>query len=375
MSRRNPGEGTISQRPDGRWQASLQAYGVRKVVYGLTEKEARNKLRELQRQVAVNNALPNPGRRTVGDLLDEWLKTIAPSLKPYTLQTYRYTQSRYISPYIGHIRLSQLEPLHLQRLYGQLVDQGLHRGAAQVHTVLHRALKIAVLWNWLTDNPADKVLKPSYRPERKDVWSQEELSLFLEATQGHWLHPLWVTLISTGMRLGEALALRWEDIGLVGRTLSIRRSIQRIGKEWVETTPKTRAGERAITVPPEAIEALKRQRIIQAERRLRAGPSREGSGLVFTGPSPVKDGQPLFPSVAEHSIKKTCQRLRIKPVSPHGLRHLHASLLLSKGLPVTNVAQRLGHANPAITMQVYAHAMKRQDEEAARAIQAVLERR
>ncbi len=368
MSRRNPGEGSISQRPDGRWQASLQVNGARKVVYGKTEKEARKKLQEVQRQLAVSHSLPTAGRRTVSDLLDFWLDTVKDTLKPRTLSDYQRVGDQLIKPQIGQIRLSQLEPGHVQALYNRLATKGSKRRAFYVHQTLHRALNLAVMWNWIPSNPAARVIKPSYRAERKDLWTHDELSLFLEAIQGHWLAPLWIVTLSTGCRLGELLALPWDCVDLTGRTIRICRAVQRIGREWVETTPKTRAGERTIALPGEAVEALRHHRAVQAELRLKAGPAWQRQDLVFTG----ELGRILFHSTPERAMRRLCESIGIKPQTPHGLRHLHASLLLAKGLPITAVSQRLGHANAAITMSVYAHALRKQDDEAAMAIQAVL---
>lgn len=370
MSRRNPGEGSIYQRGDGRWTAAIQLHGKRKTLYGKTAKEVKEKLKALTKHTAITGAIPECGKRTVADLLDFWLDTVKATLKPRTIADYQRVGHDYIKPHLGRIRLSQLQPEHVQKLYSHLIGKGLRRGAFHAHQTLHRALKLAVLWNWLPDNPADRVIRPSYQPERKEMWTQEDLSRFLEASEGHWLQPLWVVAISTGARIGELLALRWTDVDLVTGVVSISRSVQRIGREWVETTPKTKAGERTISLPSEAVTALRRQRAIQAELRLKAGPEWQDRGLVFSG----EKGQLLHQSVVQHMTSRTCQRLGIRPLTPHGLRHLHASLLLAKGLPVTTVSQRLGHANAAITMTVYAHSLKRQDEEAAKAMQAVLER-
>lgn len=371
MAHRNPGEGSVCKRPNGTWQASLQVNGVRKVLYAKTEKEAKKKLGELQKQVAVTNSIPTPGRRTVQDLINEWLATVGPSLKPRTLAGYEWYMKQYVTPTLGTLALSKLTPTHLQRLYTSFQDKGLTRTAAIVHARLHSAFNLAVLWNWLPNNPTERTLAPKHQYKRKEVWDKEELARFLEATEGHWLRPLWIVAIGTGCRLGELLALRWTDIDMPGKLLSVHRSIQRINRQWIETTPKTRAGDRLIALPQEAVEALRKQKILVAERRLQAGPDWQDRGLVFT----AENGAPLHPSVAQHTIRHTCHEIGIKAASPHQLRHLHASLLLKSGLPITAVSQRLGHANAAITMSVYAHALKKQDDEAAIAIQTVLEKR
>jgi integrase len=370
VSHRSPGEGCVVQRPDGRWQGSLQVEGKRKTVYGKTEREARTKLLQIQKQLGQSGSIPQPGRRTVSELIDYWLENTGGSLKPRTVVDYRYRCDRYIRPQIGSVKLSRLEPTHLQKLYANLQAKGLKRAANQVHRILHRALSLAVLWSWLPANPADRVLKPTYAAPRRAVWTSEELASFLQGTQSHWLQPLWVLAISTGCRLGELLNLRWQDIDAEARTAAIHSTVARIQREWLEGTPKTRAGERTLLLPPEALAALRRQRAQQAEWRLRTGSGWADLGLVFTGLS----GQRLHAAVVSHALHRECVRLALPPVTPHGLRHLHASLLLANGIPITAVSARLGHANPSITGSIYAHAIKGQDEAAAEAIGRVLSR-
>ena len=359
----SPGDGTLFQRQDGRWQASLQVNGKRKAVYGRTRSEAQKKLAAL-RQQASTRSLPDPGKRTLSDLLDAWLEAAAPTLKPRTLADYRQVAGLYILPVLGKLRLSKLEPSHLQRLYAPLQGQGKQRTARKVHAVLHRAFALAVLWRWLPENPADRVLAPAYRAERKEMWTAEELAAFLAGTEGTWLQPLWIVALASGARLGELLALTWADVDMAAGRVSISKAGQHVAGEWVTTTPKTRAGSRALALPGEAMQALRHQRAQQARWRLKAGSDWQGSELVFSGAT----GRPLHGADVANAMRHTCRRLELPPVTPHGLRHLHASLLLQEGLPVPLVSQRLGHANPAITMSVYAHALKRQDDEAAAAI-------
>ncbi len=369
MSRNNSGEGSLSQRPDGRWQASLQVDGVRRVVYGKTEHEAKKKLRQLKAQAAKNNYLCTPGRRTVGDLLNQWLLTMAPTLRPRTNADYRWHVDKYILPSLGAIPLSRLSPAHVQKLYTELLNRGLSRGAVIVHCELHAAFRLAVQWRWLPDNPTDRVIKPKHQYKRMKIWNKDQLATFLAATEDHWLHPLWIVAIASGARISELVGLKWEDVDLVASTLRICRTLQRIGGQWVEGEPKTQAGRRTISLPPTAVEALKKQKAMTEERRLQAGPGwREDHGLVFTG----EVGGPLLASTPEHALRRLCRKLGLPPVTPHGLRHLSASLLLDQGVPVTAVSRRLGHADAGITMKIYAHAFSHQDDREAQALQEAL---
>jgi integrase len=358
MPNNRPGQGTVVQRRDGRWQASLQVNGVRRTVYGRTEREAHTKLRELRRQADTDGALPMPGKRTVADLIDAWL-TGAPNLKPTTVARHRYFFDTYARDVLGRMRLERVTPDQLQRLYAGLTPSV----ASNVHRLLHRAFAVAVLWRWVSANPCDRVLPPVYTPARRELWSRDELQTFLDGTAEHWLQPLWRLLLGTGLRLGEALALTWNDVGL-GVAVTVSGTLQRLDGAPVVTTPKTPSSARTVIVPSEVTAALQRQKAQQDAWREAAAGDWHESDFVFTG----TQGNPLWASTVEHALKRECARLGLPAVTPHGLRHLHASLLLNEGLPVTAVSARLGHANPAITLKVYAHALAGQDAQAAQAI-------
>lgn len=357
-------EGTLVKRSDGRWQGQLQVNGVRRTVYAKTKQAARARLRDLAQQAAEVSDLPTPGRRTVGDLLDSWLDA-ASNLKPSTRAQYRAFADTYVRPILADTGLERVTPDRLQALYASLTPSV----ADKIHRLLHRAFAVAVLWRWLASNPCDRVLKPAYKSERPAVWSRPELETFLTGTEDHWLHPLWVLLLTTGMRLGEALALRWDDVGLGGVALTITGTLHRLDGQWVRESPKTPAAIRTLVLPPAATDALATQKEQQAGWQEAAGPAWEGeSGWVFTG----ETGKPLYHSTVQHALKRECTRLGLPGVTPHGLRHLHASLLLNEGVPVTAVSARLGHANPNVTMKIYAHALPGQDVQAAQAITRAL---
>ncbi len=364
MARRGNGEGSVSQRKDGRWQVGIRVNGIRRIVYGKTEREARAKLRELQRQIDTTGALPNPGRRTVAELIEAWLDSA--SVKPVTAAQYRMFFDTYVRTELGSTRLINVTPSTIQRLYGKLSPSvGTH-----VHAVLHRAFAVSVVWGWLPSNPCDRVLKPVHRAARKTLWTRAELDTFLDDTAGYWLHPLWVLLIGTGCRLGEALALRWDGVGL-GVALNVDGTLHRLDGDWVVSEPKTPNAVRTVLLPTAVTDALHRQKTQQDAWQDAAGSNWLGDGFVFTG----ETGKPLFRSTVEHAMKRECARLDLPLVTPHGLRHLHASLLLDGGIPVTAVSARLGHANPQITLRIYAHALAGQDSLAAQAIGSVLDKK
>lgn len=343
---RSHGEGSIFQRQDGRWQASLQVDGVRRTVYGKSRAEVVRKLAEVKQQAA--GGLPDLGKRTVAHLCAAWLEMAAPTLRPKTLHEYTRLCELYILPALGGVKLTKLAPLRIERL---LTGIQARRQAQHTYMVLHRACVFAVRWRWLSENPLERVQRPQHRAARKGVWSAGELRAFLAGTREHWLHPLWHTLVASGCRAGELLALGWQDVDFDARSITVAKTLQRVAGQVVVNAPKTQAGRRVVALPPDAMAVLRQQR----GRQLLAGMATEH---VFPGLA----SQPLHISTVEHALARECARLGLPRVTPHGLRHLHASLLLAEGLPLPAVSARLGHANTQITAAVYAHALPGQDE-------------
>jgi len=251
--------------------------------------------------------------------------------------------------------LKDLSPVHIQELFNRLQEKP--SVAEKVHRILHRCFNVGVLWGELKENPCDRVMKPKYQTPIKSVWTKDQLQVFLNSSKDHWLYPLWLLIVSTGCRLGEMLALRWSDVDLESGKMTVSRSVVWVQGEPVFSSPKTQAGIRVLQIPESVLKVLKGLR----ERN-------QGSELVFFGP---KAGRPLHPSVVQHNLKRLCRKLNLPELTPHGLRHLHASLLLSNHVPVPLVSKQLGHANPGITMKIYAHAID-PGSEVARAIETVI---
>lgn len=357
---RSRGEGSIVRLATGGWQARLQVDGVRKAVYGKTRQEAAQKLAKLKAEAAHAGFLPNPAGRTFADLLAAWLEAGSPNWKPATLEDYTSAVERYLRPPLGDVPLAKLDAGRLARLISGYQRKGQHRTALRVYRAASQALDLGVRWGWLSHNPCDRIDPPRYQPQRKELWTPEQLRSFLQAD--HWLQPLWVFLVATGVRLGEALALQWDDVDFAGETVRICKSTRRIAGQHVVTTPKTKAGERVIALPAQAVDALQKQKAWQTWR----GVHTQHVFCGHTSPAPLSAG------TVHCAMRELCKRLGLPPLTPHGLRHLHASLLLAEGLPLPAVSQRLGHANTQVTASVYAHALRGADRRAAEALSSLL---
>lgn len=360
--------GSIYQRKDGCWCAALSYMGKRTVKYAASEREARSTLARLQRDFGHTASIPTPGRRTVADVLTLWLQSKRDTIRPRTLVDYETLISAYLIPQLGHIRLSRLEAAHVARALENVRRAGVVRRRQTAHGVLVRALDLAVRWEWIARNPARMVDRPAYAAPRKDTWTADELAHFLAAEPEHPRAPYWIVAAATGCRSAELLALHWMDLDLSQNVLHVRRSGQYIRNVWTEGEPKTRAGRRTLSLPPIAVAALHRQRAHVAAYRLAAGADWRDLGLVF----PRRSGEPQNVVDVGKALRALCERAGVPVLTPHGFRHLSASLLFAAGLPVTDISARLGHANPGVTLTVYAHVIDRDGSRAADALEQVM---
>jgi integrase len=354
----------VRQRKNGLYEARLQRDGRRFSVYGRTETEVRQKLAELERQLAIGQ-LPPLGGLTLQQLCERWLETERKRWKPRTLHDYQRLLERFVYPAIGSVRLSKLTPDRLQRLFDAVPG----RAASQTYRVLHRCFAVAIRWGYLAENPCNRVVSPPYQPPAVELPDADALAkLFWHCLESGDDYANMVGLaLLTGLRLGEITALRWDDVDLEAGRLSVVRAGQWIAGQWVETEPKSKAGRRVVFVGELGIRLLKRQKAVVARRKLQAGPAWQEHGLVF----PRTDGRPLSPDRVSAAMRRLCKAAGIPRLHFHGLRHGAASLALLAGIPLPDVSQRLGHADVAITARTYSHAIS-DGRRVAEAIERVL---
>ncbi len=292
--RRGHNEGMIRQRADGRWEARISLpNGKTKSYYAKTQREARDKLRAAQRDLDTGVDLSTE-RQTLAQYLDRWLSaSVKPSVRTKTYEGYESIVRVRIVPRIGRSQLSKITPLDLQGLYADLQKTGLsNRSIHHTHRTLHRAFVQAVGWGLIPRNPCDGVTPP--QPKRREfrVLTQAQVNTLIDATTDHPAHALYVLAITIGMRIGELLGLRWEDIDLDANRLVVRRALQRqneAGLVFVE--PKTSRSRRSIVLGQRAVVALRQHRARQLEQRLFAGPDWQDYDLVFCNGT----GRPVDP--------------------------------------------------------------------------------
>jgi len=372
--RRGPGEGTICQRKDGYWCASLtvgqdgQGRQKRAWFYGKSFKEVQDKLTraksDLQRGI-----FGDPDRQTVKVFLNHWLEdTVKGKNKPRTFESYDGVVQRHIIPAIGSVRLTKLTPQHLQRLYREKQDEGLTRAVRLIHAVLHRSLNQALKWGLVYRNVADMVDAPRVAKKEMQVLTPEEAGQFLEAAKDDRLNALYVLAVTCGLRQGELLGLKWADIDWKGGTLQIQRQLQYLDGEFQFTELKSAKARRTVALPVMAVAALKKHRSQQNETRLALGEDWQDMDLMFTS----EVGTPLHKSSLRiRSFNPILDKAGLPRIRFHDLRHTAATLLLAQGVHPKLVQEQLGHSQISLTLDTYSHVLPAMQREVASKMDAI----
>jgi integrase len=302
-------------------------------------------------------------------LREHWLPGLRAQVRPGTWAEHHSKVEVHLIPAIGGLQLQRLTPGHLNTLYADLLERGLSaRTVLHVHATIRRALADAARWGLVPRNVA--LLASPPRPGRPElqVWTAQQLRAFLAAVEGDRLYALWLLAASTGMRRGEVLGLQWPDVDLGRARVAVRRSLVTVGHEVIVSEPKTAKGRRSVALDPATVAGLKAWRKHQAAERLAWGPAWTDSGLVFTR----EDGRPLHPREVTRAFTRHVLTADLPVIRLHDLRHTHATLALAAGVHPKVVQERLGHANIAITLDTYSHAVPALEEQAARTVAALV---
>jgi len=372
--RRDRGDGAIFQRADGRWVARLRdSEGRTRYLYARDRAQAKQRLVEAQAVVHVGQPLPDQ-RLTFGRYLLDWVAGLGAGVKPRTVAYYETYVRRHLLPTdLAQKPLARLEPSDLRRLYTAKLSSGLSSTSVHhIHAVIHVALQRAVDDGVLGRNVAALVGR-SNRPkvrhvEMHTIAAGDQPRRFLEAAKRERLEALLVVAITTGMRRGELLALRWKDVDLDRAVLAVTGSLQGQSRPTLNiATPKS-GKSRSVAVGTVAVDALREHRKRQAQEQLLVGGEWRDLGLVFS----TEFGDFLSPTTLRLALRRTLMRAGLPTIRFHDLRHSAATLMLSRGVHPKMASEMLGHSTIAITLDLYSHVTANMQRQAADAIDAAL---
>jgi integrase len=372
--RRAKGEGSIIELHDGK-RAGTWAYVAdlgrdpktgkrrRRFVYARSKAELQRRVFDLRAKSGGTIRPRAPG--TVGEWVKRWLEQdVEPNRSANTHALYESMWRVHVEPVLGTRPLDKLDADDVTRLYARLrerkaSDTIIHRAGV----VLHRAIEVATRRGiFHRANPFALVDRPTPRPKEQHVLTAAEARRILAAARGDRLEALFVLLLSAGLRLGEALALKWDDVDLERGRASVRRTLVEIGGKMELGPPKTHGSKRAVELGGLAIAALKRRRVIA---------KREGHGSALIFSTPI--GTPLRRSnVRRRHFDPILATAKVKGVTLHGLRHAMTSFGISEGISPKVLAERLGHSTTKLTQDRYAHVLPGIQKQAAATIDALL---
>ena len=351
--RRGRNEGKIFQRKDGRWVAKVRLEsGQRKQLYGKTRREVADKLTVALK--SIQDGMPiSSGRQTTGQYLDQWLENIKSKVRPSTWSRYEQYVRIHMIPVFGAVSLSRLTPAHLERLYSERLAAGSSaRTVHHVHTVLHGALEQAYRWGLVPRNVATLVDPPRTTRAPMHTLTVEQVRALLTEIDGEPSEALITVAVTTGMRLGELLALKWSEVDLQNANLRVVASLSRSGGAWLLHEPKTDSSRRKIELAGVTVSSLRRHRISQSTERLHIGPSWVDNDFVFTNAI----GNPLDgTNVLRRWLRPALRQAGLPQIRFHELRHTAATLMLEQDAHPKVVSEMLGHSQISITLDLYSH--------------------
>jgi integrase len=377
MAKRASGEGSIKKRKDGRW-VGLVSFGYkangkrdRRAVYGSTQQEAKEAIKKLLEQ---SQKLKSPQYLTLNDFFPEWYKTKL-NVTEKTKEMYEYNSTRLLAV-VGKIKVSELSIKDVEKMIQQVTETHSAHAASKCRQLLKQIMDKAVAWDYAIKNPVLYTEAPKLKSIEPSVWSFAEVAFFLDSLKHHRLYPAFYVMVSLGLRRGELLGLRWQDV--TPSSISINQNWTIIRKKATMSTPKTKAGKRTIPIASDVYDLLCAHRLTQHNPK--------HSELVFLSEA----GTPINPrnldrdfhlyqrqcrtkyliSVYEsgteqealEALSKVNSNQLFKPLRLHDLRHTHVSLRVNNSnISLSELAQQIGHARLSYTLDIYTHLLPNRD--------------
>ena len=362
MAKRRPaGDGLVRKRADGRWEGRIvvghkkEGSPIFRSVFAKTQKEVMRKLHsqiEAYRDVELTEA----SNMTLGEWLDKWLSDyMTLTVRESTLEGYKMIINHYIKPHLGDAKIGSVTTADIQKMYNWLRENGRvnehhEKGNAlsdsvirSIHMMLHQAMDAAVRERLIVKNPTEGTVIPKTNYAPKQILTEEQLEKFLEVVKQD---PVWsdffYTELTTGLRLGEICALKWQDFEEKTGRLHVRRTAHRRKGGGVRVgETKTETGTRTILLPPSTVEILKARK------------KKSYSDWIFH--NPVVPEVPMDPSTAYHRLKTLLRYAELPSIRFHDLRHTFATHALTSGVDAKTLSTILGHTNASFTLDTYTH--------------------
>lgn len=309
-----------------------------------------------------------PSNTPFKDHLYEWFKVKKNSINIQTAQVYENYMNNRIIPVLGHVKMSQLTPMLLQNYVSNLKEEGLASATIKkIYNIIKSSLDYAVNMELLPSNPSKKIHLPKDKKKEMKVWDIYEIKAFLKVASKDRLYPAFHLAITTGMRRGEILGLRWKDVDLDKGILYVRQTLSKDGKRFLSGA-KTESSVRSIKLSNETIAVLRKHKARVAREKLQLGPDYADYDLVVC----TSKGTPVNPENLKRTYERLIEKADVPKIRFHDLRHTHATMLLAQGVHAKVISERLGHSNIKTTLDIYSHVLPNMQEEAANQIDALL---
>ena len=359
MAKRKYGDGSVFERKDGRWEGRLvvgykeNGYAKTKSVTAPTKTECEERLKKLREEVGRRSERIKPDM-LFGDWIDFWYQNFSkPKLRPTTQACYEGRIYTHIIPQIGQIPLNKLTQNELQQFYARLKKSGRKkhvekfgeglsdRMVRSCHTTCRTALEKAVTEGLIRINPAVGCKLPPKKAKEMQVLTPAEILRFLTQAKEEGYYEIFLLELTTGMRRGEIIGLKWRDLDLATGELHIARQVIRVKGETVVSQPKTKSSIRTVILAPDMVEIL-------AELKVEV----KGDWMF---PSPVNEGQPCNPCALYHRFQTILERAKCKKVRFHDLRHTFATMAIENGMDIKTLSAMIGHVSAETTLNIYSH--------------------
>ncbi len=316
------------------------------------------------------------------DWFDKWLNTYAKlAVRKTTWESYKTQVEQHIKPRIGNIKLTSLNTGHLQKLYNDLLINGRVDGKGGLsprtvrytHMIIHSALEQAIKEHIIRINPSDAVRLPRDIKKEMQTLDTDNIKMFMNTAKQTRYYSAYMLELTSGLRRGELLGLRWKDIDLVNGTIQVVQQLIRTRNGLEFSEPKTKISRRTINIPENTVKTLKTlktHKIKQAEEKLKAGGIYQNNDLVFC----TEIGKPIDPKNFVRSFQSTLEKAGLDKIRFHDMRHTFSVLSLQAGVSIKAIQEALGHHTPAFTMEVYGHVNKQMKQEASEKIGKIVAR-